>query len=86
VGDRQIVSFSTRLLDQAEVIAQDERKIWVFPFVSLRNSADLLNSQFRRIDYEEYFDSLKEGEEAMSEAEYNECLASQSNPFNQSLN
>ena len=29
--------------------------------------------------YEEYFDSLKEGEEAMSEAEYNECLSSQSN-------
>ncbi len=26
--------------------------------------------------YEEYFDSLKEGEEAMSEAEYNECLSS----------
>jgi len=29
--------------------------------------------------YEEYFDSLKEGEEAMSEAEYKECLSSQSN-------
>ena len=25
--------------------------------------------------YEEYFESLKEGEEAMSEAEYNECLS-----------
>lgn len=25
--------------------------------------------------YEEYFDSLKEGEEAMSEAEYDECLS-----------
>gem|GEM_PF-2639205 len=29
--------------------------------------------------YEEYFDSLKEGEEAMSEAEYNECLSPQGN-------
>lgn len=36
--------------------------------------------------YEEYFDSLKEGEEAMSEAEYNECLAPKINPLNQSLN
>lgn len=36
--------------------------------------------------YEEYFDSLKEGEEAMSEAEYNDCLAPKSIQFNQSLN
>ena len=45
-----------------------------------------LNEDHGMSCYEEYFDSLKEGEEAMSEAEYNECLAPKNIQFNQLLN
>ncbi|MFU2317826.1 hypothetical protein [Rahnella sp. PCH160] len=38
-----------------------------------------LNEDHGMSSYEEYFDSLKEGEEAMSKAEYDECLSPQGN-------
>jgi len=38
-----------------------------------------LNEDHGMSSYEEYFDSLKEAEEAMSEAEYNDCLSPQGN-------